>query len=215
MAWLTGDDPLAGDRALVQGMLAGEEPAFELFADDYIPRIYRFVGSRLSGRPELVAEIVQSTICKAIAKLDSWRGEASLTTWLCACARFEIALHFRSEGRQPQFVELAEGTTPGHDWALGQERDQEDAALQEESRRRIHRVLDELPGQYGRVLEMKYLEELPVKEIARRLDATPKATESLLTRARRAFREAHDRLEETPRVPLIVPSLRPSTASTP
>jgi RNA polymerase sigma factor (sigma-70 family) len=55
---------------------------------------------------------------------------------------------------------------------------------------RVHAVLDRLPPRYGRALEWKYLEELSVKEIARRLEVGPKAAESLLTRARLAFRDA-------------------------
>jgi DNA-directed RNA polymerase specialized sigma24 family protein len=51
-------------------------------------------------------------------------------------------------------------------------------------------ALDYLPSDYADVLEWKYVQELSVEEIAHRIGRTPKATESLLTRARNAFREA-------------------------
>ena len=58
----------------------------------------------------------------------------------------------------------------------------------------LHRVveatLDALPGHYGEVLEWKYLDGHSVQEIASRLELGPKAAESLLTRAREAFRDA-------------------------
>jgi DNA-directed RNA polymerase specialized sigma24 family protein len=44
-------------------------------------------------------------------------------------------------------------------------------------------------GEEGQALEWKYLDGLSVKEIAARLRLAPKAAESLLTRARRAFRD--------------------------
>ena len=50
--------------------------------------------------------------------------------------------------------------------------------------------MDVLPERYGDVLEWKYVDGLPVADIAARLDIGPKAAESLLTRARAAFREA-------------------------
>jgi RNA polymerase sigma-70 factor (ECF subfamily) len=50
-------------------------------------------------------------------------------------------------------------------------------------------VLDYLPRRYGDVLEWKYIQGLSVKEIAARLDVAPKAAESMLNRARIAFRD--------------------------
>ena len=61
-------------------------------------------------------------------------------------------------------------------------------------REQLHRIveatLDSLPGHYGEVLEWKYIDGLSVNEIAARLDLGQKAAESLLTRAREAFRDA-------------------------
>jgi RNA polymerase sigma factor (sigma-70 family) len=54
----------------------------------------------------------------------------------------------------------------------------------------VQLVLDHLPPRYSRALEWKYLEDLSVDDIAIRLQCSPKAAESLLTRARDAFRDA-------------------------
>ena len=43
---------------------------------------------------------------------------------------------------------------------------------------------------YADALEWKYIDEIPVQEIAARLGLGAKAAESLLTRARHAFRDA-------------------------
>ena len=51
-------------------------------------------------------------------------------------------------------------------------------------------TLDYLPDNYGDALEWKYIQELSVQEIAARLKVSPKAAESLLSRAREAFRDA-------------------------
>jgi RNA polymerase sigma-70 factor (ECF subfamily) len=54
----------------------------------------------------------------------------------------------------------------------------------------VQATLDCLPAHYGDLLEWKYIDGLPVAEIAGRLASTPKAVESMLTRARQAFRDA-------------------------
>ncbi|MGB5294526.1 MAG: hypothetical protein WBP34_06215 [Thermoanaerobaculia bacterium] len=70
-------DSGATDRELVQQMLAGDELAFDQFSESYAPALYRFALNRLSPDRELTREIVQATLCKAISKLDSFRGEAA------------------------------------------------------------------------------------------------------------------------------------------
>ncbi len=57
----------------------------------------------------------------------------------------------------------------------------------------MHMALDGLPEHYARALEWKYVERLPVAEIAARSGLHLKATESLLTRARQAFRASYER----------------------
>ena len=189
------------EKALVARMIAGEERAFEEFADGYIPQIYRFVQRKVNGDRDLANEIVQSTLCKAIAKLSSFRGEAALTTWICACSRNEIAAHFRRKqraGTELEFQEVEDTSAS----LLGEQRfdGPESALLQRETAEFVHVALDALPPHYGQVLEWKYLESLSVNEIAQRLDLGLKATESLLTRARQSFRAGYARLTTTARL---------------
>ena len=82
--------PDAQERELVERLRAGDEDAFEAFSEHYIAGLYRFALRRLDNDRELTREIVQSTVCKVIEKLDGYRGEAPLFTWLCACCRNEI-----------------------------------------------------------------------------------------------------------------------------
>ena len=92
---------------------AGDERAFDRVSEGYLPVLYRFALRRVGGERELARDLVQTTMCKVIEKLDSYRGEAPLFTWLCACCRHEIAAHFRRLGRRPREVELAEGASDG------------------------------------------------------------------------------------------------------
>ncbi|HEX4953583.1 MAG TPA: sigma-70 family RNA polymerase sigma factor [Thermoanaerobaculia bacterium] len=183
------------ERLLVERMLAGDARAMETFADEYFPGLYRFALGRLRGDRELAREIVQTTVCKALGKLASFRGEAPLAAWLCACCRNEVRMHFRGLGRQPPLLALDDGDDERPALPLPAPGElPEGSLLRREEAGRVHRALDSLPPRYARALEWKYLERASVEEIAARLQLGGKAAESLLSRARRAFREGYERL---------------------
>src|SRR5947199_9232919 len=102
--------PLSKDQQLVQRMLNGEEKAFEEFFEAYFPGLYRFAISRLEHNARAAEEIVQRTLCKAVSKLATYRGEAALFTWLCTFCRHEISGYLKEEnrlGRQAEFLQDA------------------------------------------------------------------------------------------------------------
>ena len=66
----------------------------------------------------------------------------------------------------------------------------EDSLCRKEVTRLVQVALDRLPPRYASALEWKYLEGLSVREIAEKLEVSAKAAESVLTRARIAFRDA-------------------------
>ncbi len=183
------------DYELAARMIAGDESAFDRFSDHHIPGLYRFALRRLQGDRELAREVVQSTVCKAISKLNTYRGGSALMTWLCAICRTEIALYFRKRSRRGVEVELAEETLDAEVSVTTSEiQSPEAVALEKESSGLVHVVLDLLPEHYSQVLEWKYLEDLSVKEMAGRMQMTDKATESLLTRARKTFRHRYEEM---------------------
>jgi RNA polymerase sigma-70 factor, ECF subfamily len=186
-------DDGASDRALVDQLLAGDERAFAEFFDTYAPRLFRFA-MRRAGDEDLAEEITQTTLIAAVGKLKTWRGEASLFTWLCTIARRQLVDHWRRTARRPELRPLDDD--PDVRAALeslasgGDRADAADVSLDRERLvERVQITLDYLPDRYGDVLEWKYLQGLSVHEIAERLALTPKAVESRLTRARQAFRE--------------------------
>ena len=190
--------PLTAEREkeLVGRMRAGEEDAFEVFAERYIPGLHRFALRRLDHDRDLSREIVQATLCRVIEKLDTYRGEAPFFTWLCACCRNEIAGHFRRIQRRPREVELDEASDSHRAGAFAAPEGDgpEESMMRFETAELVHAALDLMPPSYARAVEWRYVEGLGVAEIAERLDAGYKATESLLSRAREAFREVFERL---------------------
>jgi RNA polymerase sigma-70 factor (ECF subfamily) len=176
------------DLRLVRRMLAGDTAAYESFAELYVQTLYRFTRNRLRDDGERTRDIVQTAITKALGRLDAYRGEAALLTWLCACCRNEVLMHFRSRRSAPVELELEEGMAPAAGFRGATAPDPERSVLRDETATLVHMTLDLLPSHYAQALEWKYVEGLPGEEIAGRLGTTAKAAESLLTRAREAFR---------------------------
>ena len=182
------------DRFLVSRMLRGDEEAFSEFFETNFAALYRFTLPRVGGDAQIAEEVVQNAICRAVRKLDSYRGEAALLTWLCTICRREIATWFEQRARIPPMLELADDVpeirSALESLSSSSANSPADTLRRSETARLVQLVLDRLPDRYGDALEWKYIEGLSVIEIAERLGVGPKAAESILTRARGAFRDA-------------------------
>lgn len=182
-------------------MLDGDETAFDVFFHAVYPALYRFSLARLGRDEDAAGEVAQAAICKAIAKLHTYRGEAALLTWLCVFCRHEIYAYSKRRAVHLS-VEFAEDE-PEIRAALESLRaatvNDPDAAIDRiKVAAFVQRVLDHLPSHYADALEWKYIDEISVQEIAVRLGLGLKAAESLLTRARSAFRDAYRTLGSSP-----------------
>jgi RNA polymerase sigma-70 factor (ECF subfamily) len=185
---------LPTDRELVQGMLAGQESAFQQFFATYFPRIYRFALPRVNRDVEACKEVVQATLTKAVRNLAGFRGEAALFSWLCQICRRQIVDYLRAGQRQSERIVLIEDSPELRAALESVEAPMEDEPQNQygaaETRQLVQSVLDRLPSRYGDVLEWKYVEGCSVEEIAARLGVGQIAAQSLLARSRNAFSEA-------------------------
>jgi len=186
------------DRLLVKRLLKGNETAFEEFFEIYFPRLFRFALVRLDGDEDAAEEVAQATLCAVIGKLGTYRGEAALFTWLCTFCRHELSAFCRRRQRQPGSLALRE-EIPEIRAALeslvsADETDPRAALRRQEVGRLVQITLDHLPPRYGDALEWKYIHGFSVREVADLLGVSPKAAESLLTRARAAFRDGFSTL---------------------
>jgi RNA polymerase sigma-70 factor, ECF subfamily len=169
------------DRTLTARALSGDDRAFSELFEIYFPRLFRFALRRVADE-DAAEEIVQSTLIKAMRSLATWRGEASLFTWLCTICRREVHDHWQRLGRRPEIASIDD--TPEVRAAL-----EALSAGGDSPERALER--NEIGGD---VLEWKYAQGLSVAEIAARLGTSIKAAESTLTRARLAFREGYSSL---------------------
>ena len=184
---------LSEEQRLVERMIAGEQAAFDDFFNRFFDRLYRFALHRVGHDAHAAEDVVLQTLCRAMQKIGLYRGEAALFTWLCQICRNVIVDMFRSNswaqsGAVP-FEDTDEIRAALESISALRVDDPEDLLLNEQVKRLVQAVLDYLPRRYGDVLEWKYIQGLSVKEIAARLEIAPKAAESMLNRARIAFRD--------------------------
>lgn len=182
----------ARERRLIARLLKGEERAFGEFVEVYFARLYRFAWSRL-GDDQAVDEVVQSVLSIAARRLETFRGESSLYTWLIQIGRNEISRHlkrasierertvpFLSDDSIRRAVELVEASS---------EDGPEQASQRAEVRKLIGMALDRLPAGQATALEMKYIQGCSSQEISACIGISDQAAQSLLARARRGFRD--------------------------
>ena len=179
-------------KSLVGRLLAGDEESFALFFNGNFPRLYRFALTRTDGDEDAAEEVVQKTLIAGMRRLHTFRGEATLFTWLCAICRHEISAWRLARGRLSA-VMLSEDAPEIRDQlaalASVAAEQPDETFSRNETARLVQVALDLLPGAYSDVLEWKYIYGLTVAEISQRSQKGPKAVESMLVRARKAFRE--------------------------
>lgn len=174
---------LGDEQDLARRLRRGDPDALAIFSDAFLHRVYAFVFYRVAGDQQTAEDITQESFLSAIAALERFDGRSALFTWLCSIARHKLADHYRRHYRLEQAQAALEEP-------LDPELDPADWMEREERRRQILGVLRSQPARYQQVLALKYLDRLSGKELARTLGLSEDAAESLLTRARAAFRRA-------------------------
>src|SRR5207302_6705419 len=66
------------------------------------PVLYGFVLARIGGQRNVAEDIVQETYLEAIRSARTFRGDSSVTTWLCAIARHRLARYYEKERKQEE-----------------------------------------------------------------------------------------------------------------
>jgi RNA polymerase sigma-70 factor, ECF subfamily len=161
-------------------LLFGDEVAFRDWYDRALPPVYLYLLARCAGNQHLAEELTQQTFVEAVRHPDGFDGRSNIVTWLCAIGRHKLVDHYRRAGRDER--RQAELTlVPSRD-----------AWHETELRDAVEQALQRLPADHRLALIFRYLDELPVREVARLLGRSESATESLLSRAREGFRRAYE-----------------------
>lgn len=174
--------------------LAGDTEAADELATAALEPLYRFCLYRVGRDEHLCEDVVQETLVRAIRDVDRYdpaRSGGDLFPWLTGLAQNEIrrALAGRKSAASLEALWSRMDKELLSIYAkLGSEPFGDELLRRAETREMVNATMSQLPPQYGRALEAKYVHGRSVRQIAEASKVSEKAVESQLSRARKAFR---------------------------
>lgn len=182
------DDPQEASEArarvseahLLAAAAAGEHEALRWLLDDVAPIVYGFLFARVGGDEATAEDLLQETLLEAVRGAAAFRGELTVSTWLCAIARRRLARYYETERR----AEVARGSLRLVDTHVAAGLGADLVERQDE----VVRALGRLPALQRQVLVLKYLEEMSVEDIAGQVSRSRVQVQSLLQRGREGLR---------------------------
>jgi len=149
--------------------------------DHALPEVFGYLLPRC-GSTSVAEDLTSETFVAAVTAVRDRKVPKLTTAWLVGVARHKLVDHWRREERETRRLRAVADDTDLVD-------DPWDAHLDS---RRAHEVLTQLGAHHRAALTLRYLDGLPVREVAACLDRTEHATEALLVRARAAFRHTYE-----------------------
>src|SRR5260370_18494509 len=172
----------SGDRrwrehGLRSAVLAGDETAWQTWYDETFPGLYAFVRWRCAGLNDWADDVVQETWLTAIRRIRAFDpDQGSFADWLRGIAANLLRNQLRKRRSAPSLN--------GQPAALARESSGSDDRRDPDRAEQIALALSRLPERYEAALRAKYLDHQSVAQMADACSESPKAVESLLTRAR-------------------------------
>ncbi len=165
-------------------MVKGDEAAYRTFYEAYVSRLSRYLLVVTRGDEDAMREALQATLVRVVRHIKVFPDETRFWNWLTVLARTALADQQRKRSRYlaflDRFTEHARAEVAG---ANDGEADAQLLALLEQS---VH----SLPPDERKLVEQKYFNQQPIREIAGALQTSEKAIESRLTRVRRKLKDA-------------------------
>jgi RNA polymerase sigma-70 factor (ECF subfamily) len=145
-----------------------------------LPRVYGYLLPRCADTA-IAEDLTAETFLAALTAADQPDPPEVTVAWLVGVARHKLVDHWRRVGREKRALTASE---PGHETVD----DPWDEVLDASA---AYAALACLPGQQRAALTLRYLDDLPVAEVAAHLGRSVHATETLLVRARTALRRVY------------------------
>ncbi|OWA36031.1 hypothetical protein B9G55_09190 [Saccharibacillus sp. O16] len=143
----------------------------------------------MTRKHELADDLTQETFIRAHRHLGSYRGEASMKTWLLRIARNRWYSY-----RRLAFVRKV--TLPGHLPEPQSWESAEETFLNDELASEVWRIVMRLPLKYREILMLRAHYELSMEELAHALNISLSAAKTRLQRARRQAAELWEKERE-------------------
>lgn len=174
-----------------------------LWADKYADDLFGYAMTK-SSSAELAEDFVQETFLSALTALDKFKGNSSERTWLFAILKNKIADHYRKASTR---YEVGENAFKGDEsenflnsffdakgeWSKKEKPKQwsveeENLLDNTEFQKALEHCVEKLPGNWHRVITLKFLEEKESDDICKEMDISPSNYWVLIHRAKLQLR---------------------------
>jgi len=168
------------DKELLERIKNGSQSAFKELYLKYSDLLFAFILHQIEGNKEVTSDIWQETWIIAVEHIPDFQYRCSFFTWLCSIAKNKISDYYRLETRYRKIAEEIK---------VSIDIENEEIVIEDDKIRvDVISVLGELSDEYRNILTSRYFENKSVDEISQANGKSYKATESLLSRSREAFR---------------------------
>jgi RNA polymerase sigma factor (sigma-70 family) len=169
--------PVSDDRELVARCVAGDRPAQRRLFEREKRHIHATL-FRILGPNHHLDDLVQEVFLSVFRGLHTFRGEASLSTWIDRCAVRAAFAHIRSN-RGRNHLELVADSIATDDPSA------ERHALAREATVRLYDTIDHLEPKHRLAFTLHAIDGRPIVEVAELMQASVVATKARVWRARR------------------------------
>ena len=156
-----------------------DERGFRLWYDTMLPRVYGYLLGRCGRNMHVAEELTQETFVEAVRSRSSFRGGDS-AAWLIGIARHRLVDHFRREERRGLGLVR-----------LLQRHERQVTPLFPADTTDVANAVGALPPMQRAAIVLRYVDDLPVREVARLMGRSESSIESLLSRGRETLRREY------------------------
>ena len=169
------------DKELIKRIKGGSQDAFKELYQRYSDLLFAFILNQLNFNKEASSDIWQETWIVVVEKISDFRYKSSVFTWLCSIAKNKISDYYRLNKKH----RIINNEIKNYVDIDNEELKIIDDSLKED----VLIVLANMSEEYRYLLLSKYIERKSVEDISVSISKSYKATESLLTRSRKAFKK--------------------------
>lgn len=172
------------DSTLIRSLLTHDRKTVYAFYHEYAPQLRRFIQRRVSHTQD-AEEILQDSLFSFLEGLRDFQEKSSIRTYLFSICQHKIVDYYRRK----KIKHLVFSQVPQLEMLVSPLVSPEASLDESLVKEKIQHVLARIAPVYRQVLILKYLEDVSVEDIARKLSITFKSAESRLFRARKNFVE--------------------------
>lgn len=166
-----------------------KQAEFAKFYDQHVSRVYRFLFFRVNQNVEVAEDLTSEVFMKALKNFESFDPKRSESAWIMTIARNHLINYYRDRKETIDVDEVAFGLA-GEDGRA--------AVVAIDDQAQVRRALAKINAKDRQLIELKYLQGYPYKEIAEIVGKSPGAVRVEAHRAMKKLKQVLDKIYVEP-----------------